>query len=130
MLKIQAELIHAGCSKIRSEVHKHINNVWNKEELLEEWKESIILPIYKRDDKTDCSNYKGITLLPTTYKVLSNVLLSRLTLYVEEFIGEHQCGFQSKRSTTDYIFYIRQILEKKWEYNKAVHQLFVVFKTT
>jgi hypothetical protein len=41
---------------------------------------------------------------------------------------DHQCGFQHNRSTTDQIFFIRQILEKKWEYNETVHQLFVDFK--
>ena len=56
----------------------------NKEELPEEWKEFIIVPIYKKGDKTDCSNYRGISLLPTTYKILSNILLSRLTPHAEE----------------------------------------------
>jgi hypothetical protein len=55
-------------------------------------------------------------------------LLSRLTPYAEEITGDHQCGFRHNRSTTDHIFCIRQILEKKWEYNEAVHQLFVDFK--
>jgi hypothetical protein len=58
----------------------------------EQWKESIIEPIYK-GDKTDCSNYRGISLLPTSYKILSNILLSRLTPYVKEIIWDHQCGF-------------------------------------
>jgi hypothetical protein len=40
----------------------------------------------------------------------------------------HQCGFQHNRSLTDQIFYIQQILEKKWEYNGTVHQLFIDFK--
>ena len=39
------------------------------------------------------------------------------------------CGFQCNRSTTDLIFSIRQILEKRWEYNEAVHQLFIDLKT-
>ena len=73
-------------------------------------------------DKTDCSNYRGI-FLPATYKLLSNVLLSRLTLYAEEITGDLLGGFRRNRSTTDHIFCIRQILEKKWEYNEAVHQL-------
>ena len=76
------------------------------------------------------SNYKGISLLPTTYKMLSNILLSRLTPYAEKIIGDHQCGFRRSRSTTDHIFCIRQILEKKWEYNEAVHELFIDFKKT
>jgi hypothetical protein len=66
--------------------------------------------------------------LPTRYKILSNILLSRLTPYAEEIIGDYQCGFRRNRSTTDHIFCIHQILEKKWEYNEAVHQLFVDFK--
>ena len=91
----------------------------------EEWKESIIVAIYRKGDKTDCSNYRGISLLPTTYKRLSNILLSRLTPYAEEIIGDRQCGFLCNMSTTDHIFCIRQILEKKWEYNKTV---FIDFK--
>ena len=55
----------------------------------EEWKESIIVPIHKKGDKTDCNNYRGISLLPTTYKILSNILLSRLTPYAEKIIGDH-----------------------------------------
>ena len=101
-----AEYFKAGCRTIRCEVHKLIIYIWNKEELPDEWKELIIVPIYKKGDKTDCNNYRGISLLPTTYKVLSNILLSRLIPYAEEVIGDHQCGFQSNRSTTDYIFYI------------------------
>ena len=96
--------------------------------MIEEWKESIIVPIYKKGDKTHCNNYRGISLLPTTYKILSNILLSRFIPYAEEVIGDHQCGFRRNRSATDRIFCIRQILEKKWEYNEAVHQLFTDFK--
>jgi len=66
--------------------------------------------------------------LPTTYIILSNILLSTLTPHAKEIIGDHQCGFQRNRSTTDHIFCICQILEKQWEYNEAVHQLFIDFK--
>jgi hypothetical protein len=90
--QIPAELIKAEGRIICYEIHKFIISIWNKEELPEEWKESIILPVYKRDDKTDC-NYRGISLFPTMYKILSNILLSRLTAYVEEVIGDHPCGF-------------------------------------
>jgi hypothetical protein len=47
---------------------------------------------------------------------------------VNEIIEDHQCGFRPNRSTADQIFYIRQILEKKLEYNGTVHQLFIDFK--
>jgi hypothetical protein len=101
--------------------------IWDKE-LPHQWKESIVVPIHKKGDKTDCSNYQGISLLSTSYKILSKILLARLAPYVDEIIGDQQCGFRHDKSTTDHIFYIRQILEKKWEYNGTVHQLFIDFK--
>jgi sorting nexin-29 len=72
-----------------------------------------VVPIQKEGDKIDCSNYRGISLLSTSYKNLSNILLARLTPYTDEIIGDHQCGFWRNRPTTDQIFYVRQILEKK-----------------
>jgi hypothetical protein len=88
MEQIPAELTKAGGRKIHSEIHKPLNSIWNKE-----WEEPIIVPIYKKGDKTDCTNYTVISLLPSTYKILSNILLSRLTPYAQEIIGDHQCGF-------------------------------------
>jgi hypothetical protein len=76
-------------------------------------KKSIIVPVHKMGDKTDCNNYRAVSLLSTSYKILSNILLSRLNSYINEIIGDHQCEFRRNRSTTDQIFCIRQILEKK-----------------
>jgi len=76
--QIPAELIKAGGRTIYLENHKLVTSIWKKEKLPEEWKESIIVPIHKKGDKTDCNNYRGISLLPNTYKILSNILLSRL----------------------------------------------------
>jgi hypothetical protein len=53
-----------------------------------------------------------MSLLSTPYKVLSNILLTRLTPYADEIIRDHQCGFRHNISMTDQIFYIWQILEK------------------
>jgi hypothetical protein len=77
-----AELTQAGGETLLSAIHKLINSIWNEEELPDEWKESIIVPVHKKDDKTDCNNYRGISLLPTTYTVLLNTLLSRLSPYI------------------------------------------------
>jgi len=57
--QIPGDMIKAGGKTIRCEIHKLIISMWNKEELPEEWKESIIVPIYKQVDKTDCSNYRA-----------------------------------------------------------------------
>jgi hypothetical protein len=70
--------------------------IWNKEELPHRWKKSIVVPIHKEGDKTDYSNYQGISLLSTSYKILSNI--TRLSPYADEIIGDHQCGFQCNRS--------------------------------
>jgi hypothetical protein len=56
------ELIQAGGEILLSAIHKLINSVWNKEELPDQWKESIIVPINKKGDKTDC-NTLSFTLL-------------------------------------------------------------------
>jgi len=55
-------------------------------------KESIFVPNYKQGDKRDCNNYRGISLLPATYKILFNILLSRLTSCAEDIIAYCQCG--------------------------------------
>jgi hypothetical protein len=113
---------------LHSEIHKVIMLICNKEELPHQGKESILVPIHRKGDKTDFSNYRGISLLSTSYNILSNILISRLIPYADEIIGDRQCGFRRNRSTTDHIFYIRPILEKKLEYNCTVHQLFIDFK--
>jgi hypothetical protein len=70
-----------------SAIHKLINSIWNKEELSDQWKESIIVPVHKKDDFTDCNNYCRLSLPSTSYKILWNVLYSRLSPYVDEIIG-------------------------------------------
>jgi hypothetical protein len=91
--QIPAELFQAGGETLVSVIHKLITSVWNKEELPDQWKESIIVPIHKTGGKTDCNNYHGISLLSTSYKFLSDILLLRLNPYIVEIIGGHQCGF-------------------------------------
>ena len=62
--------------------------------------------------------------MPTTYKILSSFLQSKLTPHAEEITGENQRAFRRNRSTILHSLNI----EKKWEYNEAVRQLFVDFK--
>jgi hypothetical protein len=63
--QITAEMIQAGGETLHFEIHKLIKLIWNKEELPHQWKESIVVPIHKKGDKTECSSYRGILLLPT-----------------------------------------------------------------
>jgi hypothetical protein len=74
--------------------------------------------MYKKGDKTDCSNYCGISLLSTSYKILSSVLLSRLKPYKYEITEDRQCDNYS----SDLLH--SSDTGEKWEYNEAVSQLF------
>jgi hypothetical protein len=91
--QIPAELIQAGGEILRSKIHKPINSILNKETLTDKCKEFIIVPVHKKGDKTDCSVYRGISPLSISYKILSSILLSMLSPYIDKIIGDHQCGF-------------------------------------
>jgi hypothetical protein len=71
------------------------------------------VPIYKKGNKTDFSNYRGLTLLPNMYKILSDVLLSRLTPYAEEIIGIINVDFDTTGQIliiySAFIKYLRKI---------------------
>jgi hypothetical protein len=60
--QIPAELIQAGGETLRFVIHKLINSIRNKGESPDQWKESIIVPVYEKGYKTDCSTYSGISL--------------------------------------------------------------------
>ena len=93
-----------------------------------EWDEGFVCPIYKKGDKLECKNYRGITLLNIAYKIFSIVLFKRLEFYTSNIIGRYQCGFQKGKSTIDQLHTIRQILEKTKEYNIDTYHLFIDFK--
>jgi len=90
--QVPSELIKVGGRTIHSEIHKLINSIRNEEEFPEQLKELIIVPICKMGVK-QTSNYTGIPLLSTTYKIVSNIPLSGLTPYTEEITGDHKCEF-------------------------------------
>jgi hypothetical protein len=115
--------IQSGSQTLVSVIHKLINPIWNKEEFSDQTKEYIIIPLNKTRDKTNYHNCRAISLLSTSYKILSNILL-----FIDEIIVDPHCGVRRNRSTTDQIFSIRQILEEDRQYNGTVHQLLVDFK--
>ena len=92
-----------------------------------EWNVSI--PIHKKGDIMECSNYSSISLLNTAYKILSNILFAIISPFAENIIGNYQCGFWKNRSTINQIFTLRQILEKTKEFCIETHHLFIDFKS-
>jgi len=90
---------------------------------------SIICPTHKKEDIMECWNYRGVSLLNTAYKILSNILFARISPFAENIIGNYQCGFRRNRSTTHQIFTLRQILEKTKEFGIETNHLFIDFKS-
>ena len=123
LTKSQQNWLMQGVKTIHPEIHTLIISIWRKKEVPEAWKELNIVPIHKKCDKVYCIYYRGISLLSTTYKILPNILLSKLTPYAEEIIG-----FQCNRSITGYIFCNCQILEKKMGIKWSNASLFTDFK--
>jgi sorting nexin-29 len=84
--------------------------------------------VYKKGDRTNCQNYRAVTLLNTTYKILTCIIYNKLTEYAEKLIGDYQKGFRKNSSTTDNIYMLKQIYEKSYEFNIKLHTLFRGFK--
>jgi hypothetical protein len=120
--QILTELIQAGGETLQYENHKLIDSVWNKEQLSDQWKESITGPIYMEGDRAVFSNCRGILLLSTSYRMLSSFLPSKVNPNIDEVIGDHQYGFRRKRSTA-YNFFHLSDTGRKWEYNETMHRL-------
>jgi len=99
--------------------------IWEKEQLPNQWKEGIICPMYKKGDRSDCTNYRPITLLNITHKIFAIILNQRQVDIIETKLCDYQTGFRANRSTIDNIFMIRQIIEKCYEYNIDIHNIFI-----
>ena len=126
---ITAELFKQGGTQLKNRMHRLILRIWVDEELPHEWNFGIICPILKKGDPMTCSNYRGISLLNTAYKIFSYILYARLSEHTERIIGRYQCGFRKGKSTTNQIFTVSQIMEKTVEYQIGVHHLFIDFKS-
>ena len=73
----------------------------------------------------DCMNYRPITLLNVAYKIFAILLNQKLVDITETELGDYQSGFRPNKSITDNIFMIRQIIEKRYEYNIDIHNIFI-----
>ena len=101
-----------------------MQKIYQEEKMPEEWRDSVIVPIYKeKGDIQDCGNYRGIKLMAHTMKIWERIIERRLR--EETSIGEEQFGFMPGRSTTDAVFALRQILEKHREKRRGMHVIFI-----
>jgi hypothetical protein len=91
--------------------------------------ESIIVLSYKTDNKTDRRNYRDISLLSTSNRLVSNILLSRLSLYIDKIIGIVSVGFDlTDQLLIRFFSFFTYWKKKKCEYNETMHKLFIDFK--
>lgn len=106
-------------------LHRIISEVWETLKVPKDWQTSVIIPIFKKGNQRECSNYRGISLLCTASKVYEMILEGRLRKGVEEKLHGAQSGFRPGHCTHDHIFTIRNVIEKSLPYNKEVYICFV-----
>ena len=122
---IPAEVLKEGGAALLCCLHALLLKVWEEEELPSELRDALIVTIFKKGDKADCGNYRGISLLSTTGKVLARILANRLLPLSEEILPESQCGFRPSRGTADMIFTARQLQEKCREHKLPLYMAFI-----
>ena len=104
--------------------------IWHTEVIPPDWKKGIIVPVFKRKgSKTDCSNYRGITLLSVPGKLFAMLLLKRAISFLHALRRPQQAGFMPGRSRTEQIHTVRQIIEKTLEFNKKAYIAFIDFRS-
>lgn len=111
--------------EIEEVLYRLIKKIWKDRGIPEEWNKGIISPIWKKGDKGDVGNYKGVTLMDTAYKIYANLLNDRLKAEVEEKLEEGQFGFRPERGTSDAIWILNYIANR--EISKKRGKMFVFF---
>ena len=123
---IPAEALKNGGPLLHTQIYELVTKIWTSEIIPKDLRDGNIITIFKKKgDKADCGNYRGITLLSTTGKVLARVLATRLSEQAERMLPETQCGFRPARGTTDMIFTARQLQEKCQEQQKPLYMAFI-----
>jgi exonuclease III len=100
---------------------------WEKGVVPQEWKDAEITILFKKGDKTNCNNYRGISLMSHVGKIVAKIIAIRLYDYFEAIgvIPEEQSGFRENRACRDMIFALRRIQEEANEKNSPLYALFV-----
>ena len=113
---LPAELLKLGLQQDWTtllEFHLLTTLIWREGKTPQQRKDAVITVLHKKGDKTECGNYRGISLVSDAGKVLLKVVARKLSAYCEAkgLLPEEQCGFQPDRSTTDMMFVVRRLQE-------------------
>ena len=86
--------------------------IWKIQQWPQDWKMSVFIPIPKKGNAKECSNYSTIVLISHSSKVMLKILQARLQQYVNRELPDVQAGFRKGRGTRDQIASIHWIMEK------------------
>jgi hypothetical protein len=87
------------------------NTCWKTGSIPDEWKGAVISPIFKKGNRIECSNYRGISLLNSSYKIYEKI--SNRVHIIGIILKEEQNGFREACSCIDCVFTITQLIEEK-----------------
>ena len=99
--------------------------IWKTQQWPQQWKRSVFIPIPKKGNAKECSNYRTIALISPASKVMLKILQARLQQYVNCAIPDVQAGFRKGRGTRDQIANIWWIIEKAREFQKNIYFCFI-----
>ena len=94
-------------------LHSVCPQIWKTQQWPQDWKRSVFVPIPKKGNSKECSNYQTIVLISHTSKVMFKILQARLQQHVNCELPDVQAGFRKGRGTRDQIANIRWIIEKQ-----------------
>ena len=106
-------------------MHSICQQIWKTQQWPQDWKWSVFIPIPKKGNAKECSNYCTIVLISHASKVMLKILQARLQQYVNREILDVQAGFRKGRGTRDQIANIRWIIEKAREFQKNIYFCFI-----
>ena len=109
-------------------LHELYSLVWLNESCPTDWGSSILIPVFKKGDKTVCSNYRGISMIDAAAKIFAKILVNRLNVERENRIRHSQAGFRPGRGCTDHLFSLRRILEHRSKYQQTTIACFIDFR--
>ena len=100
-------------------LHSIYQQIWKTQQWPQDWKRSVFIPIPKKGNAKECSNYRTIARISHASKVMLKILQARLQQYVNHELPDVQAGFRKGRGTRDQIANIRWIMEKKRDSRKT-----------